>query len=41
MEGKNVDILPDELKQNITQNRLLQDRKVVTLENSIKSHNYN
>lgn len=40
LEGKNVDILPDELKQNITQNHLLRDRKIA-LENSIKSHSYN
>lgn len=40
LEGKNVDILPDELKQNINNNHLLQDRKIA-LENSMKSHNYN
>lgn len=40
LEGKNVDILPEELKQNITQNHLLRDRKIA-LENSVKSHNYN
>ena len=39
LEGKNVDILPDELKQNKTQNHLLRDRKIA-LERSIKSHNY-
>lgn len=40
LEGKSSDILPDELKQEKTQNILLQDRKIA-LENSIKSHNYN
>lgn len=40
LEGKNVTFIPEELKQNITQNNLQQDRKIA-LENSIKSHNYN
>lgn len=40
LQGKNVDILPDELKQNITDSYILRDRKIA-LENSIKSHNYN
>lgn len=40
LEGKNITILPSELKQNKTHSELLQDRKLA-LENSIKSHNYN
>lgn len=42
LEGKNVDILPSELKQckKATENNLVNDRKIA-LEKSIKSHNYN
>lgn len=40
LEGKNTDILPDELKQEISNNDLMKDRKVA-LENTIKSHKYN
>lgn len=41
LQGKNVDILPNELKQNEIQNHhLIRDRKIA-LENSIKSHEYN
>lgn len=40
LEGKNITILPSELKQNKTHSELLKDRKLA-LENSIKSHNYN
>lgn len=40
MEGKNVDTLPAELKQENTHNNLIKDRKIA-LENTIKSHNYN
>lgn len=40
MEGKVINILPDELKEHKTQNDLLQDRKIA-VERTIKSHNYN
>lgn len=40
LEGKNVNILPDELKQEITHDDLSKDRKIA-LERTIKSHNYN
>lgn len=40
MEGKVINILPDELKELKTQKDLLQDRKIA-LERTIKSHNYN
>lgn len=40
MQGKVIDILPDELKEHKTANDLLQDRKIA-LERTINSHNYN
>lgn len=40
MEGKVINILPDELKEQKTQNDLLQDRRIA-LERTINSHNYN
>lgn len=40
LEGKNINILPDELKTQKSKNDLLQDRKIA-LERTIKSHNYN
>lgn len=40
LEGKNVDILPDELKKQITHDNLLHDREIAQ-KNTLKSHNYN
>lgn len=40
MIGKNINILPDELKEYKTENNLLEDRKIA-LERTLKSHNYN
>jgi hypothetical protein len=40
LEGKNIDILPDELKREKTYIDFLQDRKLA-LENTKKSHTYN
>lgn len=40
MEGKVINILPDELKECKTQKDLLHDRKIA-LERTIASHNYN
>lgn len=40
MEGKVINILPDELKEQKTSNDLLIDRRIA-LERTIKSHNYN
>lgn len=40
MEGRAIDILPDELKEHKTQNELLRDRKIA-LKRTINSHNYN
>lgn len=39
MEGKSVDILPEEFKTERTRNDLVQDRKV-ELKNTLKSHRY-
>lgn len=40
LEGKNIDIIPNELKQDITHNDLMRDRQIA-LDNTLKSHNYN
>lgn len=40
LEGKDITIVPSELKKHKTHSELLQDRKLA-LENSMKSHNYN
>jgi transposase InsO family protein len=40
LDGTNVSILPDELKQKISKNDWINDRKQA-LDNSMKSHNYN
>lgn len=38
LDGKNIDIIPEELKQEVTQKDLFQDRKIA-LQKTIKSHN--
>lgn len=40
LEGKKVDVLPEELKEELPHSNLLQDRQIA-LKNTIKSHNYN
>lgn len=40
LEGKNIDIIPNELKQDITHYDLMRDRQIA-LDNTLKSHNYN
>ncbi|OWR52012.1 putative orf [Danaus plexippus plexippus] len=40
LEGKAINIIPDELTEKKLQSNLLQDRKIA-LERTIKSHNYN
>lgn len=40
LEGKNIDILPYEIKRKNSRGELFEDRKVA-LENTLKSHNYN
>lgn len=40
LHGRTNNILPDELKENVTQNKFLEDRQIA-LDRTIKSHNYN